>query len=115
MNRIKELRLKKGISMAEAARDLEMPYTTYVNYEKGDREPNSETLIILAKYFNCTIDHLIGRDNTSPTNDGEAKEEYLLASRSKDGTQGIEMLTKAEYESAKAFIQTLRKNTNEDL
>lgn len=47
--------------MKEAARQLNMPYTTYVNYEKGTREPNSETLILLAKFYNVSIDYLIGR------------------------------------------------------
>lgn len=49
-----------GISMKEAARRLSMPYTTYVNYEKGAREPNSETLIVLASFFGVTIDYLLG-------------------------------------------------------
>lgn len=63
MNRIKELRQEKGISMREAAKQLGMPYTTYVNYEKGLREPNSETLIMLANYFHVTIDYLVGNVN----------------------------------------------------
>lgn len=65
MNRIKELRETKGISMKEAARQLEMPYTTYVNYEKGLREPNSETLIEIANFFGVSIDYMLGR-STSP-------------------------------------------------
>ena len=51
MNRISELRAEKGISMKEAARLLNMPYTTYVNYEKGTREPNSETTGLLWPIF----------------------------------------------------------------
>ena len=61
MNRLQQLRVEKSISMKEAARQLNMPYTTYVNYEKGTREPNSETLILLAKFYNVSIDYLIGR------------------------------------------------------
>ena len=60
MNRIAELRVKMGLSMKEAASRLEMPYTTYVNYEKGTREPNSETLIKLSRFFETTIDYLLG-------------------------------------------------------
>ena len=63
MNRLKELRIEKGISMMEVAKQLGMPYTTYVNYEKGIREPNSETLILLANYFHVSIDYLIGNVN----------------------------------------------------
>lgn len=65
MNRISQLRVRMGISMKEAAAKLEMPYTTYVNYEKGTREPNSETLIKLAKFFDTSIDYLLGKSETS--------------------------------------------------
>ena len=61
MNRIYELRAQMGITMKEAAARLGMPYTTYVNYEKGTREPNSETLILLARFFGTTIDNLLGK------------------------------------------------------
>lgn len=61
MLRIKELRESKGISMKEAARLLDLPYTTYVNYEKGLREPTSELLIQIADFFGVSIDYLIGR------------------------------------------------------
>ena len=63
MYRIKELRLERNQNMRQTAIELDIPYTTYISYEKGDREPNSETLIILADYFNCSIDYLIGRSN----------------------------------------------------
>ena len=63
MNRIPELRKERGISMKEAARLLNMPYTTYVNYEKGTREPNSETLITLANFYNTSVDYMIGKSS----------------------------------------------------
>ena len=54
--------------MAQVARDLTIPYTTYVGYEKGEREPNSETLIALANYYNVSVDYLLGRtDNPKIT------------------------------------------------
>lgn len=65
MNRLSELRTEKGISMKEAARLLNMPYTTYVNYEKGTREPNSETLIALANFYNTSVDYMIGKSSES--------------------------------------------------
>ena len=59
MLRLKELREARGVSMKETARNLNIPYTTYVNYEKGLREPNSETLISIAKFYGCSIDYLL--------------------------------------------------------
>lgn len=61
MFRIKQLRESRGINMKEAARMLNMPYTTYVNYEKGLREPTSEVLIQLANFYETTVDYIVGR------------------------------------------------------
>lgn len=61
MLRIKQLRESKGLNMKEAARILNMPYTTYVNYEKGMREPTSEILVQLANFYDTTVDYLVGR------------------------------------------------------
>lgn len=61
MNRMKQLREEMQKSKAQVAREMNMPYTTYVNYEKGAREPNSELLIMIATYFGVSIDYLIGR------------------------------------------------------
>jgi len=63
MNRIAELRVALGLNMKETAEKLGMPYTTYVNYEKGTREPNSETLIQLANFFGTSIDYLLGKND----------------------------------------------------
>lgn len=65
MNRIKDLRINKGLSMSDAAKALGLPYTTYINYEKGYREPNSEVLIQIANYFDVTVDYLIGNTSVS--------------------------------------------------
>jgi len=60
LNRLIELRQAKGFTMKETAVKLGMPYTTYVSYEKGDREPNSEILIKLADFYNTTVDYILG-------------------------------------------------------
>lgn len=60
-DRIKSLRESKGYNMRQMASALNLPYTTYVNYEKGARRPNSEQLILISKYFGVTTDYLIGR------------------------------------------------------
>ena len=64
MNNIKKLREAAGYNMKEAAAMLGIPYTTYVNYEKGYREPNSEMLIKIADLFDTTVDYIIGKTNS---------------------------------------------------
>lgn len=79
-NRLSELRKSKGYNMKQTAAMLNLPYTTYVGYEKGEREPDSEKLILLSNFFNCSIDYLIYRSDNpnghtiSDDNDLEAIE-----------------------------------------
>lgn len=61
MIRLRELRIEKGQNMSEMAKEIGIPYTTYISYEKGEREPNSEMLIKLSRHFDVSIDYLIGR------------------------------------------------------
>ena len=76
MNRIKQLREAKGLSMKDTADALGIPYTTYINYEKGYREPNSEMLIKLSVFFETSIDYLIGKDQV--TENGPVPAERIL-------------------------------------
>lgn len=63
---LKHLREARGLNMRETAKLLGIPYTTYVNYEKGSREPTSEMLIALADFFGVTTDYLLGRGYVAP-------------------------------------------------
>ena len=78
MNRLKLLREQKGLNMREAARLIGIPYTTYVNYEKGEREPNSETLIKLADFFETTIDYLLCKVDSPALYEGRGNFEYAF-------------------------------------
>lgn len=66
-NRLTELREEKGLNKKEIAKELKLPYTTYLNYENDEREPNSDTLIKIAKYFNVSIDYLLGVSDVRTT------------------------------------------------
>lgn len=62
MSVLKELREEHGWNMKETAAHLGLKYTTYVSYEKGERQPNSEQLKMIASFYGVTVDHLLGRD-----------------------------------------------------
>ena len=57
--------------MRQTASLLGIPYTTYVGYEKNKREPNSETLTLIASFFNCTVDYLMGLEPNPSFTDNE--------------------------------------------
>ena len=62
VNRLEELRLKRGWNAAEAAEKLGFPKTTYYNYEKGNRQLYPAQLIKIADFYGVSIDYLLGRD-----------------------------------------------------
>ncbi len=59
--RLKELRKKKGVTQLKLAMDLGLNQNAVSRYETGEREADYKTLIMLADYFDVTIDYLIGR------------------------------------------------------
>jgi len=59
---LKMLRLSRGLSQHELARDLELSAVTISGYETGKREPSLEILERIADYFDVSIDFLLGRE-----------------------------------------------------
>lgn len=66
--RLKELRKKKGVSQQKLAMDLNVNQNTISRYETGEREADYKTLIMIADYFDVSIDYLLGRTNKKETN-----------------------------------------------
>lgn len=66
--RLKQLRKEKGISQQRLAMDLNVNQNTVSRYETGEREADYKTLIMLADYFNVSIDYLLGRTDKKEIN-----------------------------------------------
>lgn len=65
--RLKEARERLGITMAEAARRLNLSKIGYCRYEYGDRIPSPQTVEIIAQCFGTSVDYLVGNtDDISP-------------------------------------------------
>ncbi|MFS0878315.1 helix-turn-helix domain-containing protein [Solibacillus isronensis] len=63
--RLKALREKKGISQKFVATKIGVNNSTLSGYESGYREPDGETLLRLADFYEVTTDYLLGRSNSS--------------------------------------------------
>ncbi|MEG2050927.1 MAG: helix-turn-helix transcriptional regulator [Oscillospiraceae bacterium] len=70
---LKKLRESKGINQKELAQQLGLSKSAISMYEGGYREPDFETLEVIADYFNVDMNYLHGlkaRSNSGPlTND----------------------------------------------
>ena len=60
--RIRELRLKKGLTQVDLSRQLDVSQATIAGWEKEVNLPNTGTLQRLAQYFGVSTDYLLGND-----------------------------------------------------
>ena len=61
--RIRELRIKFGVSQEKLGKILNLTQQAVARWENGSSEPDSENIQKLAKYFNVTTDYLLGNSN----------------------------------------------------
>ncbi len=59
--RAKDIRNELNISQADVAKHIGVSQQAYANYERGARQPDIDTLIKLANFFNVSLDYLLER------------------------------------------------------
>ena len=58
--RLRQLREERGVSQAAVSKEMGVSRYTVYSYEKGQTEPTLDGLVILANYFDVTVDYLLG-------------------------------------------------------
>lgn len=61
---IKKIRKSKGITQKEMSRLVDIPYSTYSNYENNNRTPPTDILNKIANYLDVSIYQLLGSEIT---------------------------------------------------
>ena len=61
--RLKELRLSKELTQGELAKLTGLGRSALGMYESGKREPNFETLEVIADFFNVDMNYLLGKSD----------------------------------------------------
>lgn len=61
MNPIRRYRKELGMTQEELAYELSMTQATISRFETGDRKPDIDDLIAIAKFFGCKVDDLIDK------------------------------------------------------
>lgn len=77
MNRIRDLREDRNMRQSDLADATGIDQRTISNYETEKTYPDSQALILLADYFDVSIDYLVGR--TSYDLLGSQKRKNLIA------------------------------------
>lgn len=79
MNRIKELRKKKGLTQIQLANIMHVSQGTISAYEAGTVQIDQETLKALADYFGVSIDYLLGYENATTPPEAWTVEDYAAS------------------------------------
>ena len=60
--RLKTLRKEKKLTQKEIAEQIGIKQNSYSDWETGKNEPSLEKLIVLADFFEVSLDWMVGRD-----------------------------------------------------
>lgn len=113
VNRIRELRKQRGITMKQLGEIVDLAESTISQYETGKREPDNETLLKISEYFGVTVGYLLGAENERPLiNEDEELTDYLEVLKTRPECRMLFQLTKnatkEDVEAAVRIIEALR-------
>ena len=86
MNRLKELRLEKGLTQEKLANKLGINRTTIAKIESGDRDLTLDHIQRMSDFFGVPYDYLLGK-----TNNRTNTIQVIDMTNSKDGVTPIQM------------------------
>jgi len=105
MLRLQNLRKEKKFSQQKIAIDLKVSQSSISKYEVGTSEPDIAMLINLARYFNVSVDYLLGNS--------EAKNPLLksdLTEAESNHMTVYRILSDSQKERVEAYIEGMRSN-----
>lgn len=111
--RIKELRNELNLSQQELAKAIHTSQRNISRWENGENEPTSSFLIVLANFFQCSIDYLVERSDdfgnvSIPSGAGER-----LTQEEKAMLSNYRKLNKTNRMHADAYILVRLENQQE--
>mgnify|MGYP004653979505 CR=1 FL=1 len=78
MEKLKELRIKNKMNQTQIAQFLDIPRTTYRNYESGRSEMGYDLLCKTADYYGITVDELLGRTSSDIFDNARIEQPEIL-------------------------------------
>ena len=101
MIKLKELRKAHEMTQKDVAKIVGATSQAVLNWENGINEPNIETLIKLADYFNVSLDYLAGRKSAQIIID--------------DLEAQLDLLSKPDFvQITKKYVDSLLSKTNKN-
>lgn len=104
---LRDFRLNKGISQQQLADVISTTQQSINKYENHSTEPDIDTLIQLADYFETSVDKLVGH---IPSNSPSALESLMPTRKEVFLLQDYRRLSREEQESIRLIIKNYLKD-----
>ena len=111
---LRQARKHSGMTQLQVAEALGVGQSTYKNYESGIREPNGDTIVMLANLFNVTTDYLLGRETGEPEAIDKLAGEFNMSSLEKKILNNYLSLPKNLRGDLMEFLQKSVKEVQEE-
>lgn len=73
-----ELRQQHNLTQKQLCESLNLGRSTYSYFETGSRTPDIDTLLLIARYYNITIEELVPSSNLKSYSTTEQSNDHLL-------------------------------------
>lgn len=74
---LKQLRTDKGLTQSDIGKIVNKGDSTVRMWELRNSEPDYDTIVILANYFNVSVDYLLGRETKSPSEERKSGGKWI--------------------------------------
>lgn len=103
MDNLKALRESKKITQTQLGEHIGAKKSAISLWESGKRQPDQETLVRLANFFEVTVDYLLGRNDPHPP-----AQEKTPADMRAEAKMLLESMTDEQYQAALQYLKFLK-------
>lgn len=107
MKNLREIRLKKGMTQVQAAKELNITRQTYYNYETGKRQADYETLLRLGELFGVSVESLIKDDPAEFIDECKTESEKMQKNSASDDDIRSAVIERVEKLSDEQAVRLL--------
>lgn len=107
MNRIREARKAKGLTLKELGKAIGVAESTVSMYENGKREPDNSTLVKIANTLEVSTDYLLCQVD-DPQEKKEVQQSEIPGLPDEDLIQLITNLTQHDAQRVRDFVEGLK-------
>ena len=105
LDNLRKIREKRNITQVKLATDLGVTQELISRYELGSSFPQVHMLISLSKYFNCSVDYLLG------LTDVETPIKYLSSNHNADIISKYNALSNKDKSHIDSYLSFLLSNS----